>query len=97
MRHIINLPTQPQLKMFMTQPQHPKEQPSHQPSKYDDLLSKLSNGGLTDLTQYIDLFQHLLDTDLIFHMSDQMRKTADYLVKEGFCYYVPSQDMEQRE
>ena len=79
--------------MFMTQPKPQKGKPSHLPSKYDSMLSKYANEGLDDLDQFLDLFQHLLDTDLIFHMSDQMRKTADYLVKEGFCYYVPSQDM----
>ena len=83
--------------MFMTQQPNKQDKPSHLPSKYDSMLSRYANEGLDDLDQFIDLFQHLLDTDLIFHMSEQMRKTADYLVKEGFCYYVPSQDMEQRE
>jgi len=77
----------------MTQQPNKQEKPSHLPSKYDAMLSKYANEGLDDLDQFLDLFQHLLDTDLIFHMSEQMRKTADYLVKEGFCYYVPSQDM----
>ena len=79
--------------MFMTQQPNKQDKPSHLPSKYDSMLSRYANEGLDDLDQFIDLFQHLLDTDLIFHMSEQMRKTADYLVKEGFCYYVPSQDM----
>ncbi len=77
----------------MTQQPNKQDKPSHLPSKYDSMLSRYANEGLDDLDQFIDLFQHLLDTDLIFHMSEQMRKTADYLVKEGFCYYVPSQDM----
>ena len=78
----------------MTQQPTPPNQPSQaKSSKYDAILSTYANGGLKDLTAFVDLFQYLLDTDKIHHMSDQMRRTADYLVTEGYCYYVPSQDM----
>ncbi len=80
------------------QKQNQQGQNSHRPlNRYEVLLSQYANGGLKDLTAFIDLFQYLLDTDKIHHMSDQMRRTADYLVTEGYCYYVPSQDMGEQQ
>lgn len=60
--------------------------------KYEELLSLYVNDGITDENDLVELFQYLIDTDKIHHLSEQMRKTANYLIMEGFCYCVPGEE-----
>lgn len=60
--------------------------------KYEELLSLYVNDGIKKEEDLVELFQYLIDTDKIHHMSEQMRKTANYMIMEGFCYYVPGEE-----
>lgn len=65
--------------------------------KYEELLSLYVNDGITDENDLVELFQYLIDTDKIHHLSEQMRKTANYLIMEGFCYCVPGADASEEQ
>lgn len=50
-------------------------------------LLTLWEEGLCPLSEGISLFQFLLDTDQCWE-NEILSNTANYLVMEGFCYYV---------
>lgn len=56
------------------------------PVKYMELLT-LWEEGLCPLSEGISLFQFLLDTDQCWE-NEILSNTANYLVMEGYCYYV---------
>lgn len=58
--------------------------------QYKDLLSRYVREGLPNQDELCDLFQYLLDTDLIDQMSPRMQQYAEYLIMEGFLYDIPS-------
>ena len=51
------------------------------------MLLTLYEKGLCPLNEGISLFQFLLDTDQCWD-DPVLTKTANYLMLEGFCYYV---------
>lgn len=65
--------TSPKLKSFM--------------SEIDDAVFQYLNGKL-DPKYHQNLVQLLLDTDLHLTHYPEMIQYCDYMVQEGFCYYV---------
>lgn len=59
------------------------------PKKYQDLLAKHIREGLNDVDELVDLYQFLLDSEMIQEMSPQIQQRAQYMIAEGFCYYIP--------
>lgn len=60
--------------------------------KYKELLATYVREGLPDQDELVDLFQYLLDTDLIDQMSPRMQQYANYLIMEGFLYHIPTEE-----
>jgi len=60
--------------------------------KYKELLTRYTREGLPDSDELCDLFQYLLDTDLIEQMSPRMQQYAEYLIMEGFLYNIPTEE-----
>lgn len=61
------------------------------PKKYQDLLARHIREGLNDVDELVDLYQFLLDSEMIQEMSPRIKQMADYMIAEGFCYYIPDQ------
>jgi hypothetical protein len=53
----------------------------------DDAVFLFLNGKL-DPKYHQNLIQTLLDTDLHITRHPEMQQYCDYMVQEGFCYYV---------
>lgn len=53
----------------------------------DDAVFQYLNGQL-DPKYHQNLIQILLDTDLHLTRYPQMQQYCDYMIAEGFCYYV---------
>lgn len=56
-------------------------------SEIDDAVFQYLNGKL-DPKYHQNLVQLLLDTDLHLTHYPEMQQYCDYMVQEGFCYYV---------
>lgn len=56
-------------------------------SEIDDAVFQY-HSGLLDPKYHKDLIQTLLDTDLHITRYPDMMQYCDYMIAEGFCYYV---------
>ena len=55
---------------------------------YDKLWDAYDNKQHLTVSEYQDLFQFLIDTDLIFQCNEPTQRLYQYLVLEGLCYEV---------
>lgn len=60
-------------------------------SEIDTAVFQYLNGQL-DPKYHQNLVQLLLDTDLHITRYPEMMQYCDYMIAEGFCYYVPHND-----
>lgn len=57
-------------------------------SEYNKLWEAYNNKCHLTVNDTQELFQFLLDTDLIFKCNEQTQRYCRYLVMEGLCYEV---------
>jgi hypothetical protein len=61
------------------------------PKRYQDLYERYTEGSEPMSTNDVmELFQFLLDTDQVWD-DDQLARTAQYYISEGFLYHVETQ------